>query len=292
MTIARVHLGGPVWSCDAWLGSLYPSDARTPALLGHYAQVFNAVEGNSTFYGVPTRETFAKWRAAVPPGFRFCFKVPRTVTHDAMLVGADAAWHGFLEASAVLGDRAGPTMIQLPPAFAPTHHARLTTFLKQLPDDRAWAVEPRHPEWFGEGKAARWFDRVLRDRNVDRVAFDATILHRATRSDPVVVEAQRRKPRLPPSTVRTGTTPVVRIVVVGDEVDLDAQLAPWADRIAGWIDEGALPHVFLHTPDDREVPALCARFHALLSTRTPVGALPPWPGRRGEQISLFGRDGG
>lgn len=285
-----MHLGGPVWSCNAWLGSLYPADARTPAMLGHYAAVFNAVEGNSTFYGVPSGDTFARWRAATPAGFRFCFKVPRAVTHDAMLVGAEGAWRGFLEASAALGDRAGPTMIQLPPAFDASRLDRLAGFLRGLPEDRPWAVEPRHPDWFGERRAARQFDGLLRDRNVDRVAFDATILHRVRTDDPIVLEAQRRKPRLPPSTIRTGSTPVVRIVVVGDDATLDQQLAPWADRIAGWIDEGALPHVFLHTPDDHDVPAVCARFHGLLSARADVGSMPVWPGRRGGQISLFDRD--
>jgi uncharacterized protein YecE (DUF72 family) len=289
VTIERVHLGGPVWSCPKWVGSLFPEGTRAPSFLAHYARVFNAVEGNSTFYAVPPASTFAKWRDATPEGFKFCLKVPRTITHDRMLVGADGPWAQFLHASAELGDRLGPTMIQLPPTFGPSRLDALLRCLDALPRDRGFAVEPRHPAFFGGTGAERALDAALREREIDRVIFDATVLHAS--NDPEVRAVQGRKPRLPVPEIATANHPVVRLVGVGTPGAFDAVLDAWADRVAAWIGAGLSPHVFVHTADDVDVPALCATFHAMLSRRTDVGTLGDYDesvARRGRgQISLF-----
>jgi uncharacterized protein YecE (DUF72 family) len=287
VTIERVHLGGPVWSCPQWVGSLFPSGSRPPSFLSHYSRVFNAVEGNSTFYAVPPAATFAKWRDATPDGFKFCCKVPRTITHERMLVGAERPWLQFLEASAELGDRLGPTMIQLPPSFDPPRLSVLLAFLDALPQDRGFAVEPRHPAFFGGTAADRALDAALREREIDRVIFDATVLHAASDADPIVRVAQGRKPRLPVPDVATASHPIVRLVGVGTPGAFDAVLERWADRVATWIAEQRSPTVFVHTADDVDVPALCATFHAMLSRRTDVGMLGAWPDREAGQISLF-----
>lgn len=284
---ARLSLGGPVWSCPAWVGSLYPAGARPPSFLGHYARVFNAVEGNSTFYAVPPVETFARWRAAVPEGFRFCLKVPRTITHDRMLVGAEAPWAEFLAASAALGDRLGPTMIQLSPAFGPSRLGSLARWLEGLPSDRGFAVEPRHPAFFGGNGAEHDLDAVLREHGVDRVVFDATVLHASADPDPEVRAAQSRKPRLPVPITATARHPIVRLVGVGTAGAFAAAFERWADRVAAWLAEGRSPFVFVHTADDRDVPRLCAELHATIRRRADVGTLPTFPTSPPGQIPLF-----
>ena len=85
MALERYRLGCPFWSFEPWNGSLYTSDARPGDRLEQYARVFNTVEGNTTFYSVPNVATAARWRDAVPSHFRFCFKLPRELTHDRML---------------------------------------------------------------------------------------------------------------------------------------------------------------------------------------------------------------
>lgn len=289
MAIAHVHLGGPVWSCPDWVGSLYPDGARPPSFLAHYARVFNAVEGNSTFYAVPPAATFARWRDATPEDFRFCLKVPRTVTHDRMLVGAERPFADFLDASAELGTRLGPTMIQLPPAFGPSRLPALARWLDALPGDRGFAVEPRHPAFFGGGAPHRDLDAVLRERRIDRVFFDATVLHASRDPDPAIRAAQERKPRLPVPAEATGERPVVRLVGVGHPGAFDAAFDRWAARLAAWIAEGRSPFVFVHTADDRDVPRLCVELHGTLRRYVDVGTLPAWPSTRRGQISLFDR---
>jgi uncharacterized protein YecE (DUF72 family) len=180
-------------------------------------------------------------------------------------------------------------MIQLPPSFGPSRLDTLLRCLDALPKDRGFAVEPRHPAFFGGTAAERALDAALREREVDRVIFDATVLHAST--DPAVRLAQGRKPRLPVPEVATAKSPIARLVGVGTPGAFDAVLEAWADRVATWIDEGRSPHVFVHTADDVDVPALCGTFHAMLSRRTDVGTLGAWNDvvarRGGGQISLF-----
>lgn len=289
MAIETLHLGGPVWRCDAWLGSLYPADARPSAYLQHYASVFNAVEGNSTFYAVPARETFARWRDETGPQFRFCLKLPRTITHERRLCGAERELDAMLGASEPLRERLGPMMIQLPPTFGPRELPALAAFVRRLPPERRFAVEPRHRALL-LGPAQRELDALLREHGLDRVIFDATVLHAAVAHDELLRAAQSRKPRLPVHVVATADMPVVRIVVVRDGDAHRECFVHWADRIATWITAGLRPHVFVHTPDDREVPALCRELFGMIAARVAVGTLPEWPGEVGAgQISLFTR---
>ena len=85
-----------------------------------YASWCNAVEGNTTFYGLPAPRTVASWAAEAPEGFRFVFKLPRAITHEHHLRDVAADHREFLERIAPLGDRAEQLSIQLPPSFGPS----------------------------------------------------------------------------------------------------------------------------------------------------------------------------
>ena len=132
--IRRIHLGLPFWGFDGWQGSVYTRDSRAADFLRQYGRVFNAVEGNTTFYAEPSVATVARWHAESPPDFRFCFKLPRAITHDARLRDVRDATRAFLDRIAPLADRMGPVMIQLPPDFGSSELARLEGFLEELPE--------------------------------------------------------------------------------------------------------------------------------------------------------------
>ena len=287
--MAKLWLGAPVWSCRAWSGLVWPSATKPADFLAHYARVFNAVEGNMTFYAVPQRDTVARWRDETPSGFRFCCKLPRTITHDRMLVRAERELDEFVALLHVLGERAGPTMIQLPPGFAPKQLPALAAVLARVPDTLRFAVEPRHPSFFDGGAAHRELDDLLREHDVDRVVFDTTVLHASEDRDPIVVAAQSRKPCLPVHEIATASHPIVRIVGVSDADACAPAFDRWAARAAAWISEGRSPTLFVHTPDDREVPRLAALLHAKVSQHVDVGKLPPFVDRSDRQISLFDR---
>jgi uncharacterized protein YecE (DUF72 family) len=117
--------------------------------LERYARVFSAVEINSSFYRPHRRETYARWAASTPPGFRFTAKVPREITHALRLRGTEAALGKFLSEATGLGDRLGALLVQLPPsaAFDPEVARDFLRTFRGLHAGRiAW--EARHASWF------------------------------------------------------------------------------------------------------------------------------------------------
>ena len=136
--------------------------------LQRYAAVFRAAEINSSFHRPHRAETYARWAASVPEGFRFSVKLPGTITHERRLVGAVALLEEFLAQVAGLGPTLGCLLVQLPPSLA--HEAAAAgRFLKALRarHDGAVALEPRHPSWFLRAATTQ----LLRHR-VARVAAD------------------------------------------------------------------------------------------------------------------------
>jgi uncharacterized protein YecE (DUF72 family) len=116
--------------------------------LERYASVFNGVEVNSTFYRTHRNATLLGWSASVPAEFRFSFKMPRVITHDERLQGDGARLKEFVRQVAMVGDRLGPLLVQLPPTleYDPEVAAR---FFEMLRSNFAGeiAIEPRHITW-------------------------------------------------------------------------------------------------------------------------------------------------
>lgn len=137
-------------------------------MLARYASAFSAVEINSSFYRPHKPETYARWAATTPAGFRFAVKAPRAVTHDCRLVDAFEPLERFLAETAALGDKRGPILLQLPPSLA-FDHAVATRFLDGFRERYAGdaVLEPRHPSWFEPGPEA-----LLVARRIARVAAD------------------------------------------------------------------------------------------------------------------------
>lgn len=284
------YLGCPVWQCDAWRGSLLPSRAARLEMLAGYSEVFSTVEGNATFYAIPTLDVVRRWAAQARPGFRFALKFPGAITHERMLVNAERELGSFLECLAILdeADRLGPTFIQLPPAFEGRRLAALERLLERLPEEWPFAVEPRHADYFAGPMATR-LDELLRSRCVDRVVFDSRPLFSRPPEDEVERESQRRKPRSPIYLETTGPRPFLRLVGRNDLSLVGPWVDEWAPRIAGWIQQGLQPYVMTHAPDDAFAPEFARRFHAALRIALPsLPPLPAWPGEQERrQQSLF-----
>jgi len=284
MAIRGYYLGCPGWGTKTWVGRLFPPGSRPTEFLERYAQVFNTVEGNTTFYALPAPDVVARWRDQVPDDFRFCFKFPREVTHDRLLIDCAAEVATFIDRVAPLGDKLGTLMLQLPPRFDPTMLPRLHSFLASLPAGLAYAVELRHEAFFHDGRDQASVLELLRERRVDLVTMDARGLH-AGRSLSLA-DVRARKPKLPVLVRSTGEHPIVRCV---PHEDLDAArpfVEPWAARLARWIAEGKRPYFFMHAPDDTFAPEHAYAFHAMLRAQLDVGELPAWPGGP-RQLSLL-----
>ncbi|MFJ4157384.1 DUF72 domain-containing protein [Pseudomonas sp. NPDC089752] len=278
-------LGCPSWSENAWRDYLYPADAVTREYLGLYSQVFNAVEGNTTFYARPAPSTVARWAQVMPAHFRFTAKFPRDISHEGDLRERFEAACDFTRLLAPLGQRVSPYWLQLPAQFGPSRLAELGQFLDEI--GLPVAVEVRNQAFFAKGEEERQLNRLLRERGVERICLDPRALFSCTSRDAAVLDAQAKKPKVPPRPAAFSQHPQVRFIghplLEANEPFLD----PWVEKIASWIEEGRSPYIFLHTSDNRLAAALAQRFHQRLMARLPgLAALPELP--RAPEVEQLG----
>ncbi len=288
MAITKYHIGCTGWSLKEWVGAFFTDDAKQDDYLPQYASVFNTVEGNTTFYNVPDDKTVRRWAGKTPDGFKFCFKFHRTITHDHLLHNVEERILEFLETFDPITERLGPFHIQLPPRFTPEEFGRLEELLAFLPHAYSYAVEVRHPGFFDHGKVENRLNRLLKSYNVDRVIFDSRKLHSMNSQEPSVIEAQKKKPKVPVRFETTGSRPFVRFVGANDALNNEPYLKEWAIIVADWIREGLHPYIFTHSPDRKGQPSIARRFHQILSELIEMQPMPAWPvERQDEQLNLF-----
>ena len=143
-----VRIGCSGWQYRDWRGVLYPPGCPQPRWLQRYAEVFDTVEVNSTFYRLARRDAVARWVQQTPPGFVFALKASRYLIHMKKLAGIEQGIERFYERIEPLVDspKLGPVLWQLPEWFA-RDDDRLAAALALLPPGRH-CFEFRHESWF------------------------------------------------------------------------------------------------------------------------------------------------
>ncbi|MEM9621330.1 MAG: DUF72 domain-containing protein, partial [Pseudomonadota bacterium] len=131
--------------------------------LAYYAQQLPTVEINNTFYRMPREHVVQAWHDAVPRHFRFVIKASRRITHQSRLKNAEEATGYLVKRAAVLGEKLGAVLFQLPPNMR-MDAERLETFIALLPNDFPAAFEFRHDSW-----ACEEIDDILARHNHTRV---------------------------------------------------------------------------------------------------------------------------
>jgi uncharacterized protein YecE (DUF72 family) len=142
-----VYLGTSGWQYRHWRGPFYPPSVRTEGWLPYYAERFDTVEVNNTFYRLPERSTFEAWRQKTPAGFVIAVKASRYLTHTLRLRDARPSVELFVDHAWGLGDRLGPVLLQLPPSLE-VDVARLEETMDAFPRSIRVAVEFRHDSWY------------------------------------------------------------------------------------------------------------------------------------------------
>lgn len=163
--------------CAGWSLPAPPEPLRAQARsqLQRYAELFDAVEINSSFYRPHRPATYARWAQSVPDGFRFSAKLPRTISHQRRLRDCAAELDAFLAGVTELGGKLGVLLLQLPPTLA-FDAAVAGRFFTDLRERHAGAVacEPRHVSWF-----APEAERLLRAFSIARAGADPARVLRA-----------------------------------------------------------------------------------------------------------------
>jgi uncharacterized protein YecE (DUF72 family) len=166
------YIGTAGWSLPSNFKARFPQQG---ANLERYATRFIAAEINSSFYRPHRRTTYERWAAAVPTGFRFAVKVPKTITHQRKLAYCIDLVDPFAEEIDGLGGKLGAVLVQLPPSLAldmttagPTFSAMRQAFAAPL------ICEPRHASWFSADA-----NSFLTEHEVARVAADPPLFDMA-----------------------------------------------------------------------------------------------------------------
>ena len=236
-----VLIGTSGWNYPHWKGAFYPDDLPDDQWLGWYAERFDTVEINATFYRLPTVQTLDAWQDAVPPGFRFAVKASRYITHMKKLKDPRESTARFFEAIDRLGDRLGPVLFQLPPKWH-CNLDRLAAFLEALPEGYRYAFEFRDTSW--------WDDPVfecLREHGAAFCLFDLA-------------------GQAPPRRI---TGDLVYLRLHGPDAPYegrysDGALRNWAEAIREWSDDGRAVHCYFDNDAAGQAPADARRLADLL----------------------------
>jgi uncharacterized protein YecE (DUF72 family) len=153
--VRAIRVGCSGWNYADWRGVLYPRGCPQRRWLERYAEVFDTVELNTTFYRLPRIDAVRGWVERAPPGFTFAVKSSRYLTHIKRLTDMDRGVGRLLERLAPLtaSPRMGPMLWQLPANFH-RDDERLAFALERLPPGRH-AFEFRHESWFADDVLAQ-----------------------------------------------------------------------------------------------------------------------------------------
>lgn len=282
------YIGCPLWGYKEWVGNFFPAHTAPKDFLRVYSRQLPVVEGNTTFYALPSEETITRWRQETPETFRFCPKIARDISHSPSLDAQKNATLFFIERMRGLDTRLGPIFLQLPPTFGPRQITQLQTFLAFWPSDVRLAVEVRHPDFFQEPHTTA-LNTLLGQHNVARVIMDTRPLRVGTTEEQQVLQARERKPNLPLQIALTADFAFVRYIGNPDMQKNEPFLAEWAQILGQWLLEGKTLYGFCHCPFEKYSPDICAELYRRVRVVAPLPAL-SWPEQKRsepEQARLF-----
>ena len=287
----RILVGTSSWADPGFVKEWYPPGMAARDRLAWYAERFEGVEVNFSFYAVPERSTVRRWNEVTPDGFVFDVKVHQLLSrHSARLEslppelreGVETTGRGRVVLTQELeravarelvhslqplekAGKLGALLIQLTPAFSPREHSleELDGLLEAL-RPHSVAVELRHRGWLRderEDQTLRWFS----EREVAFVCVDAppddhlTImppLDAVTRDGLAYLRLHGRNT----DGYLKGKSVAERFGwVYGDE-----ELEEVAQRVHALADEAGEVHVMFNNNRDDDAPSAARRFRALL----------------------------
>ena len=270
------HLGLPAWAFTGWNNVYFTTK---PSALASYASVFNTVEGNTTFYHIPDEASVENWYQSVKDtNFRFCFKLPKTITHQNSPNFADLEL--FFERIQPLHKNCGPILLQFPSTVGPDDLTRIESIVSKIPRDYRIAVEVRDEAFFSKPEH---LEPLLAKYQLGRVIMDTRPVFKGNRNHPEVTAALHQKPDLPvPGQVYNGLL-LVRLLLHPDIDSNDQYLAQWARRTAQALTSGCECFIMIHCPNNQHCPMFAVNFHQRLmelynsESDDELTPLAPWP---------------
>ena len=264
-----LYLGATGYNMRPWVGKWYPPGAKDRDYLRHYGLQFNTIEHNTTHYRIPDTAMVDRWREETPEDFRFCPKIPQTISHARDLGLSSRETMFFCEVIEGLETKLGHCFMQLPPAFSPKDLPLLERFLARFPTTVPLAVEVRHPAFFQPGQGEDFFE-LLNRHNIATVITDV-----AGRRDVCHMRL-------------TSAMVLIRFVGNGLHPSDYTRINEWSSRIKNWMDQGLESvYFFTHEPDNLLAPDLAAAALTVFSQAMPGVPMRGPAQVPGQQGSLF-----
>lgn len=156
----NLFIGSSGFSYDDWVDEFYPLDIASNKRLNYYADHFNTVEINNSFYNLPKKETFKNWAESVGEDFVFAIKANRYITHMKNLMVDEKSINKLLDRAEPLGKKLGPILFQLPPQWN-INLERFKNFVSLLPGSQRFVFEFRNKTWYTDKVY-----QILEDSNI------------------------------------------------------------------------------------------------------------------------------
>ncbi|MBD2080009.1 DUF72 domain-containing protein [Leptolyngbya sp. FACHB-17] len=252
------RLGCAIWAYKQWVGDLFPPKSKPSDFLNLYSRRFTCVEGNTTFYSIPDRTTVDRWKSETPNGFKFCPKLPKTLTHNGKLAPSLPEALQFLELMQRLDERLGVLFAQLPPSYSPANFKDLEAFL------RGWtganlALEVRHAQWFKEPYRTQ-LNELLKELNIGRVLLDTRPIYEC--EDDPQLQSERKKPQVPLQPDITAPFSLIRYI--SHPSINQVYLEEWVKLVDRALQQGTEIYFFVHCPIEERSPQNARSFQKLL----------------------------
>lgn len=265
-----LRVGTSSWSFPDWRGVFYRPQTPADQQLSFYAQQFNSVEANTSFYALPAPKTLLRWLEGVPESFTFSLKAPREITHERRLVDVKQTTAAYLDVLRSLGPAAAPGLIQFPATFTRASDGRrLADFGDSLATSAAeipLSVEVRAVDLMTTA-----FIRFLLERRIGFVTVERTGQPDTFANWQAAAES-------------TATRLPCHIRLIGNDRDplpddkvirrpQDELLDKWAKRIADLLKSGTDVFCYVHNPFEGHAPETVRRLRDRVSQYLP---LPEW----------------
>lgn len=265
-----IYIGPTGYNMKPWVGKWYPPGTKEKYFLRHYGEQFNTIEHNTTHYRIPDMQTVARWRDETPVDFRFCPKIPQSISHAPTLGLHGRETRVFCEVIGELGEKLGCCFLQLPPGFGPRDLVILEKFIENFPKTIPLAIEVRHPLFFSAAPESEAFFELLKAHSCPAVITDV-----AGRRDVCHMRLTAEKT-------------LIRFVGNGLHPSDYTRVQDWAQRLKRWFDEGLHEaYFFTHEPDNLLSPELAQYCAEVFATEMPSVSLRGPKAVDGQQGTLF-----
>jgi uncharacterized protein YecE (DUF72 family) len=234
-----VFVGCAKWGRKDWIGKVYPQGTREEDFLSHYAQLFNAIELNATFYKIPSFKQTQEWKGKVGKNFLFSPKISNSISHIHRLKDTAETVDRFVKGIAGFGENLGPVFLMPHPGMGIKTLERIESFIQSIPKEIKLFVELRHEEWFQEPTAFQDVFNMLERNQAGAVITDV-----AGRRDCLHMRL-------------TSNEAFVRFV--GNDLHPTdyARVDHWVQRIKRWFDSGLQRlYFFMHQTSEIYSPEL------------------------------------